>query len=86
MVTDIEGNDYIEWNSTEVYKLSNGESGAFDVEVKSKIRKEIEFIENENGQIVGVSISIKDKYSGTIVIECSTNGKVIEKTVYIRTV
>lgn len=82
----IEGNDYIEWNSTEIYKLSNGESGAFDVEVKSKIRKEIEFIKNENGQTIGVSISIKDKYSGTIVIKCSTNGKVIEKTVYIRTV
>ena len=82
----IEGNDYIEWNSTEIYKLSNGESGTFDVEVKSKIRKEIEFIKNENGQTVGVSISIKDKYSGTIVIECSTNGKVIEKTVYMRSV
>ena len=82
----IEGNDYIEWNSTEIYKLSNGESSAFDVEVKSKIRKEIEFIKNENGQTVGVSISIKDKYSGTIVIKCSTNGKVIEKIVYIRTV
>lgn len=82
----IEGNDYIEWNSTEIYKLSNEESGDFDVEVKSKIRKEIEFIENEEGQTIGVSISIKDKYSGTIVIGCSTNGKTIEKTVYIRTV
>ena len=82
----IEGNDYIEWNSTEIYKLSNGESGIFDVEVKSKIRKDIEFIENEDEQTIGVSISIKDKYSGTIVIGCSTNGKIIEKTVYIKTV
>ena len=82
----IEGNDYIEWNSTEIYKLSNGESGIFDVEVKSKIRKDIKFIENEDGQTVGVSISVKDKYSGTIVIGCSTNGKVIERTFYIITV
>ena len=84
--TYIEGNDYIDWNSTEIYKLSNGGSGVFDVEVKSKIRKDIEFIENEEGQTIGVSISIKDKYSGTIVIGCSIDGKIIEKTVYIRTV
>ena len=45
-----------------------------------------DYIEDENGQTIGVSISIIDRYSGSIVIGCSTNGKTIEKTVYIRTV
>lgn len=84
--TFIEGNDYIDWNSTEIYRLSNDGHGIFEVDVKSKIRKEIDFITDSEGNQVGVSISIKDKYSGTIVIRCNTNNEIIEKTVYIRTV
>lgn len=84
--TFIEGNDYIDWNSTENYRLSNNGNGVFEIDVKSKIRKEIDFITDSEGNQVGVSISIKDKYSGTIVIRCNTNNGIIEKTVYIRTV
>lgn len=76
----IEGNDYIEWNGTEEYKLCDGRAAAFEVEVMSKIRKEIEFTDNS------VKISIKDKYSGTIIVSCETEQGHVEKTVYIRTV
>lgn len=79
-VVYIKGNDYIEWNTTEEYKLSNEDNVAFEVEVKSKIKKDIIFTDNS------VIISIKDKYSGTIVISCEVDGEIIEKTVYIRTV
>lgn len=82
----IEGNDYIDWNSTEEYRLSNNGIGDFSVEVKSKVRKEINFITNDDGLCSGVSISIKDKYSGTIEIKCVTENETIAKTVYIRTV
>lgn len=82
----IEGNDYIDWNSSETYKLSNEGTGEFSVEVKSKVRKEIEFITDEYGFCSGVTISIQDKYSGTIDIECITDSGTITKTVYIRTV
>ena len=76
----IEGDDYIEWNSTQTYMLSDKSPANFEVEVKSKIRKEIEFTDNS------VIISIKDKYSGTIDISCETDKGTITKTVYIRTI
>lgn len=78
----IEGNDYIDWNGSESYKLSNGAPGNFEVETLSKIRKQITY--NEDGS--EVTISIKDKYSGTFVISAMTDQGKIEKTVYIRTV
>ena len=43
-------------------------------------------ISRDSKYIGVIASSIKDKYSGTIVIGCSINGKIIEKTVYIRTV
>ena len=76
----ISGSDYIEWNATETYKLSNEEPVAFEVETKSKIRKEIIFTDNS------VTISVKDKYSGTFIISAQTSQGLIEKTVYIKTV
>ena len=76
----ISGSDYIEWNASETYTLSNGEPAAFEVETKSKIRKEITFTDNS------VTISVKDKYSGTFIISAQTSQGLIEKTVYIRTV
>ena len=76
----ISGNDYIEWNTTETYKLSDGSAAYFEVEARSKIRKEIEITDTE------VTISVKDKYSGTFVITAETEQGTIEKTVYIRTV
>lgn len=76
----ITGDDYIEWNSSQTYMLSDGSPAAFEVETLSKIRKEISFTEN------GVTISIKDKYSGTFIISADTAQGRVEKTVYIRTV
>lgn len=78
----IEGNDYIDWNGSESYRLSNGVPGNFEVETLSKIRKQITY--NEDGS--EVTISIKDKYSGTFVISAMTDQGKIEKTIYIRTV
>lgn len=76
----IEGNDYIEWNTSEEYFLSDKSNAAFSVETNSKIRKEIEFTDNS------IKISIKDKYAGSFVISCVTPNGEISKTVYIRTI
>lgn len=76
----ITGDDYIEWNTSQTYQLSDGSPAAFEVEALSKIRKDITFTENS------VTISIKDKYSGTFVISANTEQGLVEKTVYIRTV
>ena len=46
----------------------------------SKVRSTIDITDNS------VTISIKDKYSGTFVITAVTPQGTIEKTVYIRTV
>lgn len=76
----IEGDDYIEWNTTQTYKLSSGEPAVFAVECLSKISKTIDVQDDY------VTISIKDKYSGTFIITAETEKGIIEKTVYIRTV
>lgn len=76
----ITGDDYIEWGTSQTYMLSDGSPAAFEVETLSKIRKEISFTENS------VTISIKDKYSGTFIIGADTAQGRVEKTVYIRTV
>lgn len=76
----ITGDDYIEWGASQTYMLSDGSPAAFEVETLSKIRKEISFTENS------VTISIKDKYSGTFIISADTAQGRVEKTVYIRTV
>lgn len=82
----IDGNDYIEWNTSEEYKLSNGLSASFEVECLSKVRKTIDYINPTEEGSEGVKISIKDKYSGTFVITAMTEQGLVEKTVYIRTV
>lgn len=76
----ITGDDYIEWGTSQTYMLSDGSPAAFEVETLSKIRKEISFTENS------VTISIKDKYSGTFIVSADTTQGRVEKTVYIRTV
>lgn len=76
----ITGDNYIEWGTSQTYMLSDGSPAAFEVETLSKIRKEISFTENS------VTISIKDKYSGTFIISADTTQGRVEKTVYIRTV
>jgi len=76
----ITGDDYIEWNTSQTYQLSDGSAAVFGVETFSKIRKTIDITDTN------VTISIKDKYSGTFVITAETPQGIIEKTVYIRTV
>ena len=76
----IEGDDYIEWDTSQTYKMSDGSDAIFEVETNSKIRKIIDITNNS------VTISIKDKYSGTFVITAYTEQGTVEKTVYIRTV
>lgn len=76
----ITGDDYIEWNTSQTYMLSDESPAAFEVETLSKIRKDITFTDNS------VTISIKDKYSGTFIISANTEQGVVEKTIYIRTV
>ena len=76
----ISGDDYIEWNSSQTYKLSDESNAIFEVEKMSKVRSTIDITDNS------VTISIKDKYSGTFVITAVTPQGTIEKTVYIRTV
>lgn len=83
----IEGSDYVEWDSTEEYRLSQDVDASFEVETLSKIRKTIEFLdESPDGRSKGVRISIKDKYSGKFIITAHTPQGEITKTVYIRTV
>lgn len=76
----ITGDDYIEWNTSQTYQLSDGSAAVFGVETFSKIRKTIDITDTN------VTISIKDKYSGTFVITAETPQGIVEKTVYIRTV
>jgi len=77
----IEGSDAIEWNTEAIYTLSGEEKAEWSVEVFSKIKHTVEYLEN------GVKISIKDKYAGTIIITASINGTNIPpKEVLIQTV
>lgn len=82
----IEGSDYIEWNSSEEYYFSTQEPGQFTYEVQSKIRATSEDIYDGNDNIVGIRLTIKDKYAGKIKIKGITELQEVEKTVYIRTV
>lgn len=86
----IEGSDYIEWNSGENgendYFFSTREPGQFTYEVQSKIRVTSEDIKNDNNEIIGIRLIVKDKYAGKIKIKGITETQEIEKIVYIRTV
>lgn len=83
--TYIVGNDFIYWNSSQSYALSNGETGTFSVKTSSLIKKTVTFNKNSNNEITGVTIAIKDKYSGTLTINAIIGEKSITKTVYIKT-
>ena len=77
----IEGSDFIEWNSSETYKLSNGDNAIFSAEWLTGIKhKPAVITDNE------VTISIYDKRAGTIMITCEYNGQTLEKEVLIKTV
>ena len=86
----IEGSDYIEWNSGENgendYFFSTREPGQFTYEVQSKIRVVSEDIKNDNDEIIGLRLIVKDKYAGKIKIKGITETQEAEKVVYIRTV
>lgn len=82
----IEGSDYIEWNTHEDYYLSSREIGQFTYDVQSKIKVEDEDITDEDGNIIGIRLTVKDKYSGKIVLTGYTETSEVKKTIYIRTV
>ena len=86
----IEGSDYIEWNSGENgendYFFSTREPGQFTYDVQSKIRVTSEDIKNDNDEIIGIRLIVKDKYAGKIKIKGITETLEVEKIVYIRTV
>ena len=86
----IEGSDYIEWNSGEKgendYFFSTKEPGQFTYEVQSKIRVTSEDIKNDDDEIIGIRLIVKDKYAGKIKIKGITETQEAEKVVYIRTV
>ena len=75
----IDGPDYIEWNTTAEYKLSNEDNCVFEVEYFSNVKHTEEWTDNS------ILISIKDKYAGNIKITGLYNDRVIEKTVMIKT-
>lgn len=75
----IEGSDYIKWNSTEVYTLTQGLQGTFSVEWLTGVKHTYEITDTQ------VTISIKDKYAGTVRIICECNGETLTKDVYIKT-
>ena len=82
----IEGSDYIEWNTHEDYYLSSREIGQFTYDVQSKIKVDDEDITDEDGNIIGIRLTVKDKYSGKIVLTGYTETSEVKKTIYIRTV
>ncbi len=85
--TYILGNDYIEWNSSEAYILSSKEEASISISTKSNIRYTTEDIIDENtSAVIGITISVKDKYSGVLVLTASTSQGEISKSVYIRTI
>lgn len=77
----IEGSDAIEWNTNASYTLSDDQVAEWEVEVFSKIKHTITYLEGR-----GVNIAIKDKYAGTIVITAILGDTTISKEVLIQTV
>ena len=77
----IDGSDYIEWNTKQTYKLSNGKEGEFSVEWLSGVKHKPVDIQSDH-----VTIEIFDKYAGTVIIKCTYEGKELEpKEVLIKT-
>ena len=75
----IEGLDYIEWNTSNTYKLSNNANCEFEVEYFTRVIHEESWTDNS------VTISIKDKYAGDIRVTALYEGKEITKTINIKT-
>lgn len=82
----IEGSDYIEWNEEEEYYFSTKETGTFSYDLQTKMKVTHENIINEDGEIIGIRLIAKDKYSGKILLIGETATQKVEKIIYIRTV
>lgn len=76
----IEGPDYIDWNTTAIYRMPNGSNGQLNAVINSKIKHTIEGKNTDT-----LTISIKDKYAGYIEIKGVSEGKTTVKKVLIRT-
>ena len=77
----IEGSDAIEWNTNASYTLSDDQVAEWEVEVFSKVKHTITYLEGR-----GVNIAIKDKYAGTIVVTAILGDTVVSKEILIQTV
>lgn len=78
----IEGNDFIEWNTSNTYKLTDNKSAVWEVEFFSKVKHSVDY--SEDGTFI--VISIEDKYAGTIKVKAIVDTDEITKEVLIRTV
>ena len=76
----IDGPDYIAWNKTATFKLSNNQNADFEIEWETGIKHDKPILTDNS-----VTISIKDKYAGNIIIRASFNDKKLSKTIYIKT-
>ena len=78
----IDGSDYIEWNTTQKYVLSNGENAEFWVEWNNTKIKHDKEIKTDNS----VEIKVYDKHAGIVIIRCNYNGIELKpKEVLIKT-
>lgn len=77
----IEGSDAIEWNTDASYTLSDDQVAEWEVEVFSKVKHTITYLEGR-----GVNIAIKDKYAGSIMITAIIGDTQVTKEVLIQTV
>ncbi len=77
----IDGPDYIAWNKTAMFKLSNDQNAAFEIEWQTGIKHPAPVFTDNS-----VTISIKDKYAGNIIIKATTPEKTLTKTIYIKTI
>ena len=64
-----------------MFKLSNNEDATFEVEWQTGIKHSSPVFTNNS-----VTISIKDKYAGNIIIKAITPEKTLTKTIYIKTI
>ena len=78
----IDGSDYIEWNTEQTYILSNGDTCDFKVDWNNTKIKHDPEIKTDNS----ITISVRDKYAGTVTIRGNYNGIELEpKVVLIKT-
>ena len=78
--TYIEGSDYIKWNDSETYRLTNGMTGKFRVEWLTAVKHDEPKITDTE-----ITISIKDKYAGIVRIICECEDGTLQKDVIIKT-